>query len=129
MGSTAGGALRPRFPVDSANTAHMNERKPDGNTPNQTAPLQYPLNEEQIKRISDALVERQAVAPCPRCGNESFSVVPGLFTFILQRPGGGIALGGPSAPSAATSCNRCGFLSAHFIGVLGFLGPSGEVTL
>ncbi len=77
--------------------------------------------QEQKDKIIKALMERGARAPCPRCGNQSFTLLDGLFNQPLQTELGNIVLGGPSIPSVVVVCTRCGFISQHALGVLGML--------
>jgi ribosomal protein S27AE len=79
------------------------------------------LTQEQKDKIIKALVERGAKLPCPRCGNDTFTLLDGYFNEIIQSEPKGIVLGGRTVPSIAVACNRCGFLSQHALGVLGLL--------
>jgi ribosomal protein S27AE len=79
------------------------------------------ITQEQKKRIIEALNEKGAKLPCPRCGNESFALLDGYFNHTLQTELKGIIIGGPSVPSVVVTCVRCGFLSQHALGVLGLL--------
>ena len=97
--------------------------------PPQVAPLPpAALTDAQVAKIIEALNSRRASQPCPRCGNETFGVVPGIIQFVLQKPGS-YALGGPSVPTALSICGNCGFLSPHALGTLGLLNPDGTVNL
>ena len=58
---------------------------------------------------------------CPMCGNKHFIIADGYFNSIMQDSLNGIVLGGPSIPSIAIVCNKCGFISSHALGVLGLL--------
>ena len=78
------------------------------------------MDEEKRKQIAKALTDRGVTMPCPRCGNNSFSVVDGYFNHSLQSEiSGGLSIGGPSIPAAVTACNQCGFMAQHALGVLG----------
>jgi ribosomal protein L37E len=79
------------------------------------------LSQEQKDKIIKALVERGAKLPCPRCGNDTFTLLDGYFNEIIQSEPKGIVLGGRTIPSVAVACNRCGYLSQHALGVLGLL--------
>ena len=79
------------------------------------------LTQEQKDKIIKALVERGAKLPCPRCGNDTFTLLDGYFNEIIQSEPKGIVLGGRTVPSIAVACNRCGYLSQHALGVLGLL--------
>lgn len=77
--------------------------------------------QEQKDKVVKALMERGARAPCPRCGNNNFTLLDGFFNQPIQAEFGGMVLGGPSIPSVVVVCTRCGFLSQHALGVLGML--------
>ena len=72
-------------------------------------------------QIIKALTERGANLPCPRCGNDDFTLLDGYFNQIIQEEPRGIVLGGRTIPSIIIACKRCGFLSQHALGVLGLL--------
>jgi ribosomal protein L37E len=78
-------------------------------------------SQDQKDAIIKALAERGANLPCPRCGNEAFTLLDGYFNQIIQEQPKGIVLGGRTIPSIVVACKRCGFLSQHAIGVLGLL--------
>ena len=84
------------------------------------------LPQEQKQRIIKALKDRGAKLPCPRCGNDSFTLLNGYFNQTIQTELKGMVIGGPSIPSVVVACNRCGYLSQHALGVLGLL-PKEEV--
>jgi ribosomal protein L37E len=77
-------------------------------------------------RIVESLSKAKALLPCPRCGNESFSLVDGFVAQPIQPDFRNVQLGGPTLPSVATVCSRCGFISCHALGVLGLLPPREE---
>ena len=79
------------------------------------------ISDREKKEILKALEERGAKLPCPRCGNQSFTVIDGYFNQTIQTALKGMVLGGPSVPSVVVVCNRCGYLSQHALGVLGLL--------
>lgn len=81
----------------------------------------HELSKEQKERIIKALEERMAKLPCPRCGNQHFTLLDGYFNQTIQTELKGIVLGGPSVPSAVVACSRCGYLSQHALGALGLL--------
>lgn len=82
--------------------------------------------QEQKDKIIKALMERRARAPCPRCGNQNFTLLDGFFNQSLQTELGNIVLGGPSIPSVVVVCTRCGFVSQHALGALGMLPKEEE---
>lgn len=83
------------------------------------------LSDADKQRIIEALDKRGANRPCPRCGNAEFLLVGGYFNPIVQTELAGLILGGPSVPTAAVICAKCGWLAQHALGLLGLL-PSRE---
>jgi len=79
------------------------------------------MREEQKQKIIKALEERKVILPCPRCGNEHFTLLDGYFNQTIQTELTGIVIGGPSVPSIVVVCTQCGYLSQHALGVLGLL--------
>jgi ribosomal protein S27AE len=75
----------------------------------------------QKDKIIKALTERGANQPCPRCGNDAFTLLDGFFNQVIQSDPKGIVLGGRTIPSVVVACNRCGYLAQHALGVLGLL--------
>jgi hypothetical protein len=78
-------------------------------------------NQDQQDKIIKALADRGAKLPCPRCGNDAFTLLDGHFNQIIQDEPKGIVLGGRTIPSIIIACKRCGYLSQHALGVLGLL--------
>jgi ribosomal protein S27AE len=85
----------------------------------------FEWSEEQRNGIVRALQERDAKLPCPRCGNNKFTLMDGLFNQPVQSKPGDIVLGGRAIPSIIIVCTRCGFMSQHALGALGLL-PGGD---
>ena len=81
------------------------------------------MDKTKREEIINRLDEKGVRALCPRCGNNSFSVLDGYFIQTIQdEVRGGIVLGGgKSIPSVITVCNKCGFISQHALGALGLL--------
>ena len=77
--------------------------------------------QDQKDKIIKALMERGANLPCPRCGNNAFTLLDGYFNQIIQNEPKGIVLGGRTIPSIVIACKRCGYLSQHAVGMLGLL--------
>jgi len=84
------------------------------------------ISEEQKQKIIAALKERGATLPCPRCGNQAFTLLDGYFNQTIQTKLSGMVIGGPSVPSVVVGCDRCGLLSQHALGTLGLLPAKGE---
>jgi hypothetical protein len=78
-------------------------------------------NQEQKDKIIKVLADRGVSLPCPRCGNDVFTLLDGYFNQVIQETPKGIVLGGRTIPSVAIACNRCGYLAQHALGVLGLL--------
>ena len=79
------------------------------------------LNEEQKKRIILRLSEKGAIRACPRCGKQNFTLLDGIFNQTVQADIKNLRMGGTTLPAVVISCDNCGFLSQHSIGVLGLL--------
>ncbi len=75
---------------------------------------------ELNKRINSGEIK------CPMCGNKHFIIADGYFNSIMQDDLNNLVLGGPSIPSIAIVCNKCGFISSHALGVLGLLPKQTE---
>jgi hypothetical protein len=81
-------------------------------------PENYQVQQDAIIK---ALADRGATLPCPRCGNDEFTLLDGYFNQIIQEEPRGIVLGGRTIPLVAVVCKRCGWLSQHALGVLGLI--------
>lgn len=79
------------------------------------------MSAEEKRKIIAALEERGATLPCPRCGNNAFTLLDGYLNQTIQKELKGIVIGGPSVPTIVITCKRCGFLSQHALGILGLL--------
>jgi len=84
------------------------------------------ISQEEKQKIIRALDERGANLPCPRCGNESFTLAGGYFHQGIQTDPQVNLIGGPSIPSVVVICNQCGYLSQHALGALGLLSKEGK---
>ena len=78
------------------------------------------MKRPEDKEIIEKLEERGASMPCARCGNEAFSLVA-TTTLSIQDDLSELKLGGVTVPCAIIACNRCGSISLHALGALGFL--------
>ena len=85
-----------------------------------------PLSNSDKQRIIEALKQAGAKLPCPRCGNNQFSLLDGYFNNTVQTELRGLVLGGTSVPSVVVVCSRCGFLAQHAIGALGLMPEQDE---
>lgn len=79
------------------------------------------LPDAQKQEIIAALNKVGAKLPCPRCSNQTFTLLEGYFNQSIQTELGGMVLGGPSVPSVVVVCSRCGWLAQHALGALGLL--------
>ncbi len=79
------------------------------------------LSQEERDKIVEALNKKHATKPCPRCGNNSFSLVGGYFNHFIQLNLSGVSIGGPSVPTVVAVCTNCGWISEHALGALGLL--------
>ncbi|MBE6263193.1 MAG: hypothetical protein E7104_04385 [Prevotella sp.] len=86
------------------------------------------ISNEEKQRIISELNNRinSGDIKCPMCGNKHFIIADGYFNSIMQDSLNGIVLGGPSIPSIAIVCSKCGFISSHALGVLGLLPKPNE---
>jgi|ERR1700682_185257 len=88
----------------------------------------FKLNAEQQAKVKAKLAEKGVNQPCPRCGNADFTLIDrGVSNPTLQDLAGSLI---PiSIPSVVTFCSRCGYLSLHALGILGFLDKDGRIEL
>lgn len=81
--------------------------------------------EENRKKIIQALSEKKANNPCPRCNHEKFTLLDGYFNQSLQPSlQNGLVIGGTTVPSIVIVCNNCGYMFQHALGVLGLIPES-----
>jgi hypothetical protein len=83
------------------------------------------LNNDDKKKIAEALEKRKNGLTCPMCQNKSFIMADGYFNNNMQTDFGSFSIGGPAIPTIAIICSNCGFVSQHALGVLGLL-PKNE---
>lgn len=79
------------------------------------------LSEEKRKQIANKLNSKGFKMVCPMCGNNHFTVVDGYLNNTLQGDLHKLNLSGPSLPTCAIVCEKCGFISQHALGALGLL--------
>lgn len=86
------------------------------------------ISKEEKQKIISELNNRINLGNlrCPMCGNNHFIIADGYFNTMMQDHLNSIVLGGPSIPSIAIVCNKCGFISSHALGVLGLLPKQNE---
>jgi hypothetical protein len=66
------------------------------------------LTEAEKEKIIQALRERGAEGPCPRCGTAQFGLVGGYFNPTMQTELAGLILGGPAFPVRWLSATSVG---------------------
>ncbi len=86
--------------------------------------IELPLTQQH--RIVRALNKAGADQPCPRCGNNGFTLLNGYVSEPIQADTSNVLLGGPTIPTVITVCNQCGYMSQHAMGALGLLPPATE---
>jgi actin-like ATPase involved in cell morphogenesis len=62
---------------------------------------------------------------CPMGGHQSWLVMDGFSSIILQQDPKQQVLGGPAVPAAILVCNYCGFVAQIALGRLGLLVEEG----
>ena len=84
------------------------------------------ISNEDKQKIISKLNSKIGNIKCPMCGNNHFIIADGYFNPTMQDDLNNLVLGGPSIPSIAIVCNKCGFISSHALGVLGLLPKQTE---
>ena len=79
------------------------------------------MDQAEKDRIIAALNDKGVSGPCPRCGNNGFTIVDGYSKITVQKTLTELVLGGPSIPAIITACTKCGYISTHAAGALGLL--------
>lgn len=74
--------------------------------------------DERAQLIHQALTERGADSPCPRCGNDAIAI-EGQLLFTEVRARVDAAPSNLALPTAMVTCTRCGYLSQHALTTLG----------
>lgn len=84
--------------------------------------MQQTISADEKQKIINALKDKQALLPCPRCNKQKFTLLDGYFNQSIQQSlQTGLVIGGPSIPSVVIVCENCGYMSQHALGVLGLL--------
>ncbi len=76
------------------------------------------MDQKKLDEIVRALIAKGVNKPCPRCGNDKFTVV-GDGLVQLQEDPTVFAVGGPAVPTVIVACDNCGYVSQHAKGSLG----------
>jgi len=74
------------------------------------------LINEQL--VIETLKKAGATKDCPRCGTNSFKIMPGFFVHSVQTSTKGVQVGGPGMATWVVVCANCGFLSQHAAEIL-----------
>ena len=56
------------------------------------------INKLEKDEIIQKLIEKGANKPCPRCGNDAFTLIDGYFNQTIQDSVSGFVVGGASIP-------------------------------
>jgi hypothetical protein len=77
------------------------------------------LTSDERQRIAGALERAGATHPCPRCGNETSTVLDGFLLQNTQSQLRNLVISGDNRlVCVATVCSRCGCLTQHVMDVL-----------
>jgi hypothetical protein len=76
------------------------------------------LTPAQKDRIVAQLKEKTAIKPCARCGNPNFNLLDFVFVNPIASPPPLQTFTGPTVPTVAVGCTRCGALYHHLLGIL-----------
>lgn len=80
-----------------------------------------PAPQDELDKIVEALKKKGADKPCPRCGNDKWTLLQSYFNHPLQDKNTGFTLTPTVVPCAVLYCTKCGFISQHALGILGLL--------
>lgn len=86
------------------------------------------LSPKQRQDIAEALSERGVTLPCPRCGDDTWTILDAYISHSLTRDAGQFVIGGPVLPTVGVMCGKCGFLAEHAAVALGLI-PSSPLRL
>jgi len=75
------------------------------------------MDQKRLDELVIALTAKGVNRPCPRCGNNKFSVV-GETNIPLQEDPNVLRIGGPSIPTVIVACDSCGYITQHATMVL-----------
>ncbi|MFA5453002.1 MAG: hypothetical protein WC248_05475 [Candidatus Methanomethylophilaceae archaeon] len=79
------------------------------------------VSQEFFLKAWDALIARDALSPCPRCGKRRFSLGFGFSRSTLDISIEGKVLSKVEIPTVILVCDNCGFISEHSMERLGLL--------
>jgi hypothetical protein len=74
---------------------------------------------EKKQQIIQTLTAKEALKPCPACGQSSITLADQLVCLLLEDHAGQFQVPGPMATLAMLLCRNCGHSSLHHVGVLG----------
>lgn len=70
------------------------------------------MDKKRLDELVIALTAKGVNRPCPRCGNNKFSVV-GETSITIQEDPNVFAIGGPGIPTVIVACDSCGYITQH----------------
>lgn len=76
------------------------------------------ISQAERDNIARVLQEKNALQPCPRCGEKQFTLLDGYFNEPIQSKPNNLNIGGQCIPSVVVICNNCGYMSQHALGML-----------
>lgn len=80
------------------------------------------LSDSEKQKIMLSLVGKINDIKCPMCGNEKFSILDGyVINYLQDEIQNNIMDSKISIPTIMMVCTKCGFISQHALGSLGFL--------
>lgn len=86
----------------------------------------YRLDREELERVTAAMADRGVTNVCARCGKSEMQPLPVLmrlqFASMAEAVTGGFAE--ENMPTLLTTCNNCGWVALHALGVLGLMEMS-----
>jgi ribosomal protein L37E len=77
------------------------------------------LDQNLKNQIISKLREKGAILPCQRCGKSEFTIMDGYFNAPINAElQNNLIVGGPVIPTVIITCNNCGCLNYHAVGLL-----------
>jgi len=75
------------------------------------------MDQTRFQLLANALEQKGASLPCPRCGGNKFQIV-GESIISIQEDPAVFRIGGPGIPSVIVGCSKCGCLFHHATNLL-----------
>ena len=80
------------------------------------------LSDSEKQKITLSLIEKIKDVKCPMCKNEKFTILDGyVIDFLEDSIQSRMMERKVSIPTIMMVCTKCGFISQHALGSLGFL--------